>query len=85
LKDLPELPKYKLDSNKQIVIDELIEDWDNLINFYWGNSIYYFEIPRKRPNERSECDWSNHQEFNLEGCDTQGMKNNIYYYLKQNK
>jgi segregation and condensation protein B len=26
LKDLPELPKYKLDSNKQIVIDELIED-----------------------------------------------------------
>ena len=26
LKDLPELPKYKLDSNKQIVIDELIEE-----------------------------------------------------------
>lgn len=25
LKDLPELPKYKLDSNQQIVIDELIE------------------------------------------------------------
>ena len=26
LKDLPELPRYKLDSNKQIVIDELVED-----------------------------------------------------------
>lgn len=26
LKDLPELPKYKLDSNQQIVIDDLIED-----------------------------------------------------------
>ena len=28
LKDLPELPKYKLDSNKQIVIDELVEQID---------------------------------------------------------
>lgn len=26
LKDLPELPKYRLDENRQIVIDELIED-----------------------------------------------------------
>lgn len=26
LEDLPELPKYKLDENKQIVIDELIEE-----------------------------------------------------------
>ena len=26
LKDLPKLPKYKLDSNRQIVIDELIEE-----------------------------------------------------------
>ena len=26
LDELPELPKYKLDENKQIVIDELIED-----------------------------------------------------------
>ncbi len=26
LKDLPDLPKYKLDSNRQIVIDELVED-----------------------------------------------------------
>ena len=25
LNDLPELPKYKLDSNNQIIIDELIE------------------------------------------------------------
>ena len=25
LADLPELPKYKLDANRQIVIDELIE------------------------------------------------------------
>ncbi len=26
LKELPDLPKYKLDSNNQIVIDELIEE-----------------------------------------------------------
>lgn len=26
LKDLPELPKYRLDENRQIVIDELVED-----------------------------------------------------------
>ena len=26
LKELPELPRYKLDSNKQIVIDELVEE-----------------------------------------------------------
>ena len=29
IKDLPELPKYKLDSNRQIVIDELEESVDN--------------------------------------------------------
>lgn len=28
LKDMPELPKYKLDSNEQIVIDELTEAID---------------------------------------------------------
>ena len=26
LNDLPELPKYKLDENRQIVIDELVEE-----------------------------------------------------------
>ena len=26
LEELPELPRYKLDSNKQIVIDEIIEE-----------------------------------------------------------
>ena len=26
LNDLPELPRYKLDENKQIVIDEIIEE-----------------------------------------------------------
>ena len=29
LKELPELPKYKLDSNKQIVIDELVEEGED--------------------------------------------------------
>ncbi len=29
LKDLPELPKYKLDENRQIVIDELVEENDS--------------------------------------------------------
>ena len=28
LKSMPELPRYKLDENKQIVIDELIEEND---------------------------------------------------------
>lgn len=32
LKELPELPKYKLDSNKQIVIDELVEDVEDTQN-----------------------------------------------------
>lgn len=32
LKDLPELPKYKLDGNRQIVIDELEESKDKNIN-----------------------------------------------------
>ena len=29
IKDLPKLPKYKLDSNRQIVIDELEENNEN--------------------------------------------------------
>ena len=29
LKELPELPRYKLDSNKQIVIDELVDQIDD--------------------------------------------------------
>ena len=28
LKDLPELPKYKVDENRQIVIDDIIENKD---------------------------------------------------------
>ena len=31
LKELPELPKYKLDSNKQIVIDELVENEKEIV------------------------------------------------------
>lgn len=30
LKELPELPKYKLDSNRQIVVDELVEEEENI-------------------------------------------------------
>ena len=29
LANLPELPRYKLDANRQIVIDELIEEQEN--------------------------------------------------------
>lgn len=32
LKSLPELPRYKLDSNKQIVIDDLLEEQDQMQN-----------------------------------------------------
>ena len=37
LKDLPELPKYKLDSNKQIVIEDLIEENDKNETITNGN------------------------------------------------
>ncbi len=30
LEELPELPKYKLDENKQIVIDELVENQEEI-------------------------------------------------------
>ena len=30
LKDLPELPRYKLDSNQQIVIDDLMEEKEDI-------------------------------------------------------
>lgn len=32
LEELPELPRYKMDENKQIVIDELVEQRENLNN-----------------------------------------------------
>ena len=32
LKNLPELPRYKLDSNQQIVIDDLVENEENINN-----------------------------------------------------
>ena len=31
LKELPELPRYKLDENKQIVIDDLLEENEETI------------------------------------------------------
>lgn len=31
LSDLPDLPKYKLDENRQIVIDEIIEEKQRLL------------------------------------------------------
>ena len=45
---------------------------------FFSVKAYYiiFEIPRKRPNEQSECDWSNLQTsiFYSESCDTQSVK-----------
>ena len=41
--------------------------------------IKYFAIPRKRPNERSECDLEQPTYRNsFVGCDTQGIKNTLY-------
>ena len=41
--------------------------------------ICYFEMPRKRPNELRECDWSKRRTSGFNGaCDTQGIKNNIF-------
>ncbi len=40
LKDLPELPRYKLDSNKQIVIDDLV-------NGEAGETTGELEVPGK--------------------------------------
>ena len=31
LKELPDLPRYKLDENRQIVIDEIIEENENKV------------------------------------------------------
>mgnify|MGYP001646675127 FL=1 len=41
-------------------------------------------MPRKRPNELCECDWSNQHTRFIDGdCDTQGIKKIIYidFYL----
>jgi len=52
--------------------------------FYEKAYSIIFEIPRKRPNEQSECDWSNLQTsiFYSGSCDTQGMKKS-YHMLSQ--
>ena len=48
LKDLPNLPKYKLDSNRQVVIDELTDDnneWkDSDNNREYRKFFYILEI-----------------------------------------
>ena len=52
LKELPELPKYKLDSNQQIVIDELVENEENS-DIENTNSIYEEEI--NKPHSKQEA------------------------------
>jgi len=50
----------------------------SLAPIFFSEKAYYmiFEIPRKRPNEQRECDWSNLQTsiFDYGSCDKQGMK-----------
>lgn len=48
LEDLPELPKYKLDANKQIVIDELVEENKE------QNSELEAEVPERESEEVKE-------------------------------
>ena len=38
LEELPELPKYKLDENKQIVIDELVENQEEIEQIQKGKT-----------------------------------------------
>ena len=52
LKELPELPKYKLDSNQQIVIDELVENEENS-DIENTNSIHEEEI--NKPHSKQEA------------------------------
>jgi hypothetical protein len=45
------------------------------INLFQRHSIYYFAIPRKRPNEQKRVRLEQPtRTFNLVGCDTQGIK-----------
>ena len=50
LKDLPELPRYKLDSNKQIVIDELVEDEEEKEKMEKSNKEDYIEKKEDKQN-----------------------------------
>ena len=52
LKDLPELPRYKLDSNQQIVIDDLVENEENS-NTESPNLIHEEEI--NKPHSEAEA------------------------------
>ena len=52
LKELPELPKYKLDSNQQIVIDELVENEENS-DIENTNSIH--EEETNKPHSKQEA------------------------------
>ena len=50
LKDLPELPRYKLDSNQQIVIDELVEDEEEKGKMEKSNKEDYIEKKEEKQN-----------------------------------
>ena len=52
LKELPELPRYKLDSNQQIVIDDLVENEENS-NIENTNLIHEEEI--NKPHSKQEA------------------------------
>ena len=52
LKDLPKLPRYKLDSNQQIVIDDLVENEENS-NTESPNLIHEEEI--NKPHSEAEA------------------------------
>ena len=51
LKDLPELPRYKLDSNQQIVIDELVENEENTKDIDKPHSKQEAPMPEREEEE----------------------------------
>lgn len=57
LEDLPELPRYKLDENKQIVIDDLVEEREQ-------------EAPE--PSEREEGNKVDKEQLNKENLEKEG-------------
>ena len=65
---------FKNNTSQSIIWKEIKKDTP----IFFREKAYYiiFEIPRKRPNEQCECDWSNSQIsiFYYGSCDTQGMK-----------
>ena len=76
LKDLPELPRYKLDSNKQIVIDELVEDEEEKGKMEKSNKEDKQNIETKQVNNTENKESQKVDEKNLEAPEPEREEKN---------